>query len=241
MFDFSNKQEPRSKVICNDGFTMSAQASVNHYCEPRVNGMDIKYSNIEVGFPSEKEELLMPYIEDEDDPTGTVYAYVPASVIKSVVEKHGGVSSGEMPKLDLTDDKLDEDNKDIEQKISNSIMIISPYQLIVGGRRTWCFDDELAGLKREPFVAGMSEMIDMALISKNKQASDIDESTKNGFTLMFSSKPFVGYDFSIDFIESEFEGSWYEWKDKNMKGWLCPALFKYFDKAPEEIFIKIEV
>ena len=25
-----------------------------------------------------------------------------------------------------------------------------------------------------------------------------------------------------------------------MEGWLCPALFKYFDKAPREIFVKAE-
>jgi hypothetical protein len=25
-----------------------------------------------------------------------------------------------------------------------------------------------------------------------------------------------------------------------MEGWLCPALFKYFEKAPKEIYIKAE-
>ena len=28
--------------------------------------------------------------------------------------------------------------------------------------------------------------------------------------------------------------------DFNMEGWLCPALFKYFDKAPSEIYVKAE-
>jgi len=25
-----------------------------------------------------------------------------------------------------------------------------------------------------------------------------------------------------------------------MEGWLCPALFKYFEKAPKEIYVKAE-
>jgi len=25
-----------------------------------------------------------------------------------------------------------------------------------------------------------------------------------------------------------------------MEGWLCPALFKYFEKAPQEIYAKFE-
>jgi hypothetical protein len=25
-----------------------------------------------------------------------------------------------------------------------------------------------------------------------------------------------------------------------MEGWLCPALFRYFDEAPEEIYVKAE-
>ena len=40
---------------------------------------------------------------------------------------------------------------------SNSIMVILPYRY--GG--TWVFDDESVGLVREPFVAGVPEMIDV--------------------------------------------------------------------------------
>jgi hypothetical protein len=25
-----------------------------------------------------------------------------------------------------------------------------------------------------------------------------------------------------------------------MEGWLCPALFKYFDKAPPELYVRAE-
>ena len=40
---------------------------------------------------------------------------------------------------------------------SNAIMIIAPYRY----NGTWVFDDPDAGLRREPFVAGVPEMIDV--------------------------------------------------------------------------------
>ena len=35
-------------------------------------------------------------------------------------------------------------------------------------------------------------------------------------------------------------GNWYRSEDHGMEGWLCPALFKYFDEAPELIFARFE-
>lgn len=46
----------RKKIICNDGFNMSVQGSQFHYCSPRKN--QNWYNSMEVGFPSEKEELM---------------------------------------------------------------------------------------------------------------------------------------------------------------------------------------
>ena len=40
---------------------------------------------------------------------------------------------------------------------SNAIMVIAPYRY----NGTWVFDDTAAGLKREPFVAGVPEMLDV--------------------------------------------------------------------------------
>ena len=100
MFDF---QPRRKTVVCKDGFAMSVQASEFHHCHPKENGIAMNYSSVEVGFPSKKEDLILDWAEDRDDPTGTVYAYVPASVIIDVIENHGGMVSGELPGLDLTD------------------------------------------------------------------------------------------------------------------------------------------
>lgn len=80
---------PAAAIVCNDGFTMSVQASVSHYCTPRDN--DGPYTTLEVGFPSDYEDLMMPYAEDLDSPTQTVYPMVPIDIVVQVVEKHGGL------------------------------------------------------------------------------------------------------------------------------------------------------
>lgn len=83
-------QAPRPHIFCKDGFEMSVQAGDGLYCEPRVNLESGEYAACEVGYPSQKEELLMPYIEDPTEPTKAVYPYVPVEVIEQVIEKHGG-------------------------------------------------------------------------------------------------------------------------------------------------------
>ena len=75
-------------VVCSDGFRMSVQASEYAYCYPRENTGP--HYEFEVGFPSEKEELLMEWAETPEAPTETVYGYVPADVIDEVIKKHGG-------------------------------------------------------------------------------------------------------------------------------------------------------
>lgn len=84
------------QVECVDGFRMSVQVSENHYCSPRVNDA-FYYAEVEVGYPSEKEELLMPYCESPEKPTDTVYGYVPVEVVDSVIEKHGGFKPEAQP------------------------------------------------------------------------------------------------------------------------------------------------
>ena len=105
MFDY---QPNREVIICKDKFSMSVQASELHHCTPKENGNTMTYTSVEVGFPNEKEELLMDYAEDIDKPTGTVYPYVPAQLILDVIDKHGGMLSGEIPSLDLTEYKEEE-------------------------------------------------------------------------------------------------------------------------------------
>ena len=79
-------------IKCADGFTMSVQASAGHYCAPRITGLGFYYQ-YEVGYPTMKEPLLLPYAEEPEYPCSTVYGWVPAQVIADVIAKHGGLDS----------------------------------------------------------------------------------------------------------------------------------------------------
>ncbi len=83
-------------VVCADGFRMSVQGHEGAYCEPRLNNQK-KYNLVEVGYPSKREELIMPWAEHPAQPTDTVYGYVPVDVVTNVIVKHGGIVEGEVP------------------------------------------------------------------------------------------------------------------------------------------------
>jgi len=76
-------------VVCKDGFKMSVQAGQSLYSTPK-DVVD-SYEEMEVGFPSEEESLLVNYCEDETNPCGTVYSFVPVNLIDKIIEKHGGI------------------------------------------------------------------------------------------------------------------------------------------------------
>lgn len=88
--DGSVYDEIRPHIKCADGFTVSVQASVTHYCLPRENGLT-EYRNVELGFPSAEDPLIMEYAESPETPTATVYICVPVEVVCELVEKHGGI------------------------------------------------------------------------------------------------------------------------------------------------------
>lgn len=84
------------RVVCSDGFSMSVQAHDGSYCHPRRGGAEI-YESVEVGFPSAREPLLLEWADTPLAPTETVYGWVPVAVVRRVIEKHGGMVSGEVP------------------------------------------------------------------------------------------------------------------------------------------------
>ena len=81
----------RPLLVCNDGYSISVQASENHYCSPRVSVFGLDYYEVELGFPSEPDDLINGYAEDPSDYTGTVYGWVPMEIVEQLVEKHGGI------------------------------------------------------------------------------------------------------------------------------------------------------
>ncbi len=111
---------------------------------------------------------------------------------------------------------------------SNSILVIAPYR----HAGTWVFDDPRAGLRAEPFVAGAPEIIDRVV-------ADIPNAEK-GFRLLFSAAPFPGHATKLVWRRPGGGGNWYWSEDFGKEGWLCPALFKYFPRAPGEIYLKAE-
>jgi hypothetical protein len=78
------------RIKCVDGFTMSVQCHSGSYCSPRRNDSNY-YSQVEVGFPSEAPRLFMRYAEDYDNPTDTVYGYVPIEIVAAEINSHGGI------------------------------------------------------------------------------------------------------------------------------------------------------
>lgn len=69
----------RPLVKCADGFTMSVQASANHYCIPRKDA-------VEVGYPSETTPDFFKY-----NAGCGVYGCVPIDEVQKVCAKHGGI------------------------------------------------------------------------------------------------------------------------------------------------------
>jgi hypothetical protein len=111
----------------------------------------------------------------------------------------------------------------------NQIQVIVPYWL--DDTETWVFDDSATGLVREPFVSGVPEMIDDLV-------ADIPNA-RRGFRLLFSTGP-PGFQRRLTWVREEMGGNWYSANQPPIEGWLCPALFKYFDEAPPELFVKAE-
>ena len=110
----------------------------------------------------------------------------------------------------------------------NSLFVIAPYRY----EGMWVFDDARVGLLREPFVSGIDEMID-------RLVAEVPNAAK-GFRLIFSPTAFPGHQAKLDWRRSEYGGNWYWCEQYGVEGWLCPALFKYFDKAPAELYARAE-
>lgn len=111
---------------------------------------------------------------------------------------------------------------------SNSMFVLRPYQ----HQERWVFDDERVGLVAEPFVFGIDTMIDR-MVAEIPDAAD-------GFHLIFSVNRFPGCTVGLEWRREEAGGNWYHSAEYDMEGWLCPALFKYFESAPPSLFAKAE-
>ena len=105
-----------------DGFKISIQACSGAYCHPRSDQSLFGYSAVELGFPSEEDELISGYSEmqyEGMDYTKQVYPYVPATVVAKLIEKHGNIIAGTYPLLKVRPERIwiqvinDEDKKSV--------------------------------------------------------------------------------------------------------------------------------
>ncbi len=110
----------------------------------------------------------------------------------------------------------------------NSILVIHPYKQ----QGVWMFDDPRVGLVQEPFVAGADTVLD-------RMVEGIPDA-EAGVTVFFSAAPFPGSQHEFVWRREESGGNWYYSHQYDMEGWLCPALFKYFDQAPQRIFAQVK-
>ncbi|MCS6852328.1 MAG: hypothetical protein NZ700_14280 [Gemmataceae bacterium] len=123
----------------------------------------------------------------------------------------------------------------------NSLFVIRPYLW----NDLWVFDDEQpprarrngqsGPIIREPFVSGIDDMLDRV----TRHLPD-----PRRCLVIFSAEPFPGADVVLEWVRGDQtdergEGNWYRWPETGMEGWLCPVLFRYFESAPERIFIQI--
>lgn len=111
----------------------------------------------------------------------------------------------------------------------NTINIIAPYKY----QGIWVFDDERVGLDKEAFVSGADVMIDRAV-------AEIRD-PENGFVLLFSADEFPGYTLKLVWQRPGVGGgNWYRSEALDLEGWLCPALFRYFDTAPACLYVQVK-
>jgi hypothetical protein len=109
----------------------------------------------------------------------------------------------------------------------NVINVIEPYRYL----DMWVFDDPRVGLAAEPFVGGADTMID-------RVTAEIPGADR-GFVMVFSGMAFPGHQFRLEWRRAEGTGNVYYSPDFDAEGWLCPALLRYFDERPAEIFVQV--
>lgn len=111
----------------------------------------------------------------------------------------------------------------------NQIKVIRPYRW----EGVWVFDDPAVGLEKEALVAGMPELIAAATAR-----AGIAE-PERGFVALFSQDPFPTAQACLEWVREEGGGNVYHWPEVGREGWLCPALFRYFDQAPRRLYVEV--
>jgi hypothetical protein len=85
--DYFNKV--RDHLVCNDGTTLSVQASGTHYCSPRFIYCE-SYLEVEVFcVSSDVPKCWLEYGDNVDHP----FAYIPVVMVEEFIDSHGGIKN----------------------------------------------------------------------------------------------------------------------------------------------------
>lgn len=78
-------------IVCKDGFSISLQVSNSNYCgsENGYQRFGYEWKTIEFGFPSEEEELLKEFADNED--VCNSVGCITIELAEEVLAKHGGI------------------------------------------------------------------------------------------------------------------------------------------------------
>ena len=98
---------------------------------------------------------------------------------------------------------------------------------------TWCFTDPKVGLVDEPFVDGAEVILDRIA---ERHADPRRRLTR--MKVSFRDGPGLFYE--LRRVGRKVRGG-YHYEFEDLKGWLCPSLYKYFPKAPRIISLKVSV
>ena len=118
--------------------------------------------------------------------------------------------------------------------MNNAMLVIHPYL----DQGIWVFDDPVYSLVREPFVGGMTEILNEV---SREQVGGADH-----MTIVFSAYKFPGHQYVLEKDERDDDptdvGTWYRVAVANqlMRGWLCPALNLYFPESPNIIYVQVK-
>jgi hypothetical protein len=110
----------------------------------------------------------------------------------------------------------------------NALITLFPFKY----QGVWMFNDKSKRLENEAFIAGIDDMLDLL-------TAHIPNAVQ-GFKLTISTEPFPNYMVVLERRNRQYGGRWYYCPHFKTVGWLCPALFKYFWKAPRRLYARAD-
>lgn len=94
----------------------------------------------------------------------------------------------------------------------------------------WVFDDSDMGLEKEALTAGMDTIIDRLTV--------LIPNADDGFIFKLSDQPFPGYRTVMIHQKPQNGGNWYYCPNFELRGWLCNALYKYYEEPPSILYLQ---